>query len=968
MGSQKKSDASGIPFEFFFRRHDAIMLLLDGENGRIIDANDAALRFYGYSIQQITSMEIGKLNELPSDVLDAERQQATRERQKFFIRSHRLANGEIRAVEVHTTTISIEDTKYLFSVIHDIAERKQAEAELSDLKDRMGFALTASRTGAWDLDLVDHTAFRTLEHDRIFGYDELLPQWTYEMFIEHVLPDDRAEVERKFQKAIQEKGNWDFECRIIRKDGMQRWIWACGQHRQDSLGQFRRMAGIVQDITERKSAEEAILESELHHRTVADFTYDWETWVAPDGRILYSSPSVERITGYSAAELLVDPGLLVTMIHPEDKEILENHYREELTDKEKTFHFDYRTITKQGQQRWVSHFCVPVNDDKGIFLGRRGSTRDITERKRLEARQQLSIDILNKLNTTTTTTTTKDIIREILLLIKKETDFEALGIRLKDSQDYPYFETNGFPKPFVEKECFLCERDDSGNLICDQDGKPLLECMCGNIISGQTNPKLPFFTEGGSFWSNSTTKLLASTTEEDRQTARTRNWCNHEGYESVAIIPLRAGNIIIGLLQLNDRRPGLLTINRINFFEGIGASIGLALCRKQSEEEHEKYEEQLRQNQKLESLGVLAGGIAHDFNNLMSGIFGYIDMAIEESKDAKVTHALTKAVNTIDRARDLTQQLLTFAKGGAPIKKIDNLFPFIQETAQFALSGSTVSCHFDIQPGLWQCNFDKNQIGQVIDNIVINAQQAMPDGGTIEISARNISFVEKEHISLSAGNYVKTSIKDNGIGIPKKILPRIFDPFYTTKPKGHGLGLATCYSIVNRHGGCIEVESEPGQGSTFHVFLPASQEFVSSAIAKSATKHKGSGTFLVMDDEEMVREPAGYMLESLGYTVVFKDNGKDAINFFTAETKANRKIVGMIFDMTIPGGMGGLEAVANIRKINKEIPVFVSSGYAHDTVMNNPTEFGFTASICKPFSKAELAKMLNKYLTPPNAV
>ena len=380
--------------------------------------------------------------------------------------------------------------------------------------------------------------------------------------------------------------------------------------------------------------------------------------------------------------------------------------------------------------------------------------------------------------------------------------------------------------------------------------------------------------------------------------------------------------------------------------------------------DRKRAEEALSTVQKLESLGLLAGGIAHDFNNLMGGIFGYIDMASEESKDGKVTAYLSKAMNTIDRARALTQQLLTFAKGGAPIQEIGQLFPFVVETAKFALSGANVSCSFDIPEDLWACNFDKNQIGQVIDNLIINAQQAMPVGGTIELSARNITLAEKEHPLLAIGNYVRIAVKDSGIGIQKELVSKIFDPFFTTKAKGHGLGLATCYSIINRHGGCIDVESEPGKGSTFKVYLPASTEAASATSMNTVKTHEGSGTFLVMDDEEVMRETVGDMLMALGYSVISKENGKEAIDFFASETKANRKIAGMIFDLTVPGGMGGKAAIEEIRKVNKDIPAFVASGYADDPVMKKPTEHGFTASICKPFRKVELSEMLNKYMKP----
>ena len=376
--------------------------------------------------------------------------------------------------------------------------------------------------------------------------------------------------------------------------------------------------------------------------------------------------------------------------------------------------------------------------------------------------------------------------------------------------------------------------------------------------------------------------------------------------------------------------------------------------------ERQQFMDAIQRTAKLDSLGILAGGIAHDFNNLLTGIYGYMDLARLASKDARISEYLEAMLATMKRAKALTLQLLTFAKGGSPVQKITPLIPFIEETAQFALSGSNISCRFSFADDLCKCNIDKDQIAQVIDNIVINAQQAMPDGGTIEIYAANLSFKENEHPPLSKGDYVKVSIKDTGIGIPKEILPRIFDPFFTTKLKGHGLGLATCHSIITRHGGCIDAESQPGKGSAFHVYLPASLE---ATEAKDATvsMHKGSGTIIVMDDEAVLRDTIRQMLELMGYTVICKHDGKEAVDFFMSETP-KRPFVAMIFDLTVPGGMGGLEAVMEIRKSDKEIPIFVSSGYAENSVMKNPVEYGFTASIAKPFTLGDLSEVLNNHL------
>ncbi len=374
--------------------------------------------------------------------------------------------------------------------------------------------------------------------------------------------------------------------------------------------------------------------------------------------------------------------------------------------------------------------------------------------------------------------------------------------------------------------------------------------------------------------------------------------------------------------------------------------------------ENKKLVEISQRNQKLESLGVLAGGIAHDFNNLMHGIYGYIDMALQESDPAEVNQNLLQAMNSIDRARALTRQLLTFAKGGVPIRKKTSISVLVRETAPFALSGSNVSCSYELPDNLWMCTIDKEQISQVIDNIVINARQAMPAGGYISISAQNISINREPPGVLTNGNYVKISIHDSGIGIPKDMLHRIFDPFFTTKTKGQGLGLAMCQSIITKHNGEIEVESVLSQGSTFHIILPASAELVGFTGASSVVEHTGSGRIIVMDDDKVIQETTQSMLESLGYSVICKDTGKDALDFFIGESKADRTIIALILNLTVPGGMSGQLVVAEIRKFDQVIPLFASSGYSDDPIMINPAKYGFTASIRKPFLKSELAKML----------
>jgi signal transduction histidine kinase/CheY-like chemotaxis protein len=379
--------------------------------------------------------------------------------------------------------------------------------------------------------------------------------------------------------------------------------------------------------------------------------------------------------------------------------------------------------------------------------------------------------------------------------------------------------------------------------------------------------------------------------------------------------------------------------------------------------EKQKLLETAQRADKLDSLGVLAGGIAHDFNNLLSGLFGYIDLArMNLTQDPETREYLDKAFGVFSRAKDLTQQLLTFSKGGVPVKKTGLLGPRIKESATFALSGSKVGCDFNIAQDLFPCDFDENQMGQVIDNIVINAQQAMPTGGKITISACNIAVKDGEHPELKSGRYVKISIADTGTGIQPKLLKRIFDPFFTTKQKGNGLGLATCYSIMQKHEGCIEVESELDKGSTFFLFLPASNLDTIPMGVQKASHHKGSGTIVIMDDHDFIRDLAGQMLKAMGYTVLHAKGGQETLRIFSDALEAKTPISCAILDLTIPGGMGGKEAIMELRKNYPDLPIFASSGYSDDPVLATPHDYGFTDSIKKPYLKDELAKLLEKYL------
>ncbi|HEX3048230.1 MAG TPA: PAS domain S-box protein [Bacillota bacterium] len=376
--------------------------------------------------------------------------------------------------------------------------------------------------------------------------------------------------------------------------------------------------------------------------------------------------------------------------------------------------------------------------------------------------------------------------------------------------------------------------------------------------------------------------------------------------------------------------------------------------------EKQKTERELLRAEKLESLGILAGGIAHDFNNLLAAILSNIQLAqLKYKKNEEIGKYLQESVNSTRRASELTRQLLTFSKGGPPVKKTASLAELIHDTAKFALRGSHVKVVCDIDERLWPVEVDTGQISQVIHNLVINAKQAMPQGGIITITTENVVIGSEHH--YQPGNYVRIMVKDQGVGIPKENLLKIFDPFFTTKKEGNGLGLASAYSIIKQHDGYLEVESEVSVGTTFFIYLPALAEIsigpeVQNEVAVANEKLR----ILLMDDEEIILKTVSEMLEYCGHQVTVVRDGMKAIKAYEQALNSGSPFDIVIMDLTIPGGMGAQEAIVYLRKIDPKIKAIVSSGYANDPIISQYERFGFSGVVTKPYKLDELNAVLNQ--------
>ncbi len=395
-----------------------------------------------------------------------------------------------------------------------------------------------------------------------------------------------------------------------------------------------------------------------------------------------------------------------------------------------------------------------------------------------------------------------------------------------------------------------------------------------------------------------------------------------------------------------------------------GRILGAVLVFRDVTEERRREQERSRA-QHLESLGILAGGIAHDFNNLLMGISANLEAA---RRGLPVSHPayghLARAEAACFRATQLTRQLLTFARGGEPSRTRFRLNDHLEEWASFPLRGSNVKLHLELPPDLWPLDADPGQVEQVITNLVLNARQAMPGGGTVRVAAENREIGPGD-AKLQPGRYVVIKVVDSGHGIPREHLPRIFDPYFSTKQTGSGLGLATVHSIVRRHGGVIQVESALGRGSTFRVFLPAAEAGAGAPPQEGDREREGEGRalrILVMDDEEMIRDVVVGALESMGHEAAEAADGAEAVEAYRRAMAGGRRFDLVILDLTVPAGMGGKETVEALREIDPQVKAIACSGYAADPVLAHPERYGFAAAIAKPYRLAELARVIEQVL------
>jgi PAS domain S-box-containing protein len=833
-------------------------------------------------------------------------------------------DGTTRLGEIHAALMRKDGKMVGIQVIaRDITERKHTEDQLRESEERYRTMVELAPDGIATIDLKGvvtscNTAFLHLTG---FSLDEVVGK--HFTRVPTLRARDIPTYVKMFTSMLKGETPKPIQIIWVRKDGTTR----LGEIHAGLLKTGEKATGvqvIVRDITERTQMEELLRLSEEKYRSLIENVNVGVYRITPgeDGKFLDVNPALVRILGYDTKEEVLNLAISDLYCNPDERTQVSRTVLAQGFLKNEELHL----TRKDGTPIIVSDTRTIVYDTEGVPLYCDGILEDITERKKAE--EELRTYRLH-----------------LEELVKEQTD-EVIRTNEKLSKE--------IHERRLAEESLAAEKERlSVTLRSIGDGVITTDMESTIVLMNRVAEQLTGYTQ----------KEAVGTplhTVFDIANEKTRIPCENpveKVLKQGAIVGL--GNDTV--LRSRDGTERIIADSGAPIYDRASTIIGVVLVFRDITEKR-KMEQELLRTQKLESLGILAGGIAHDFNNILTAILGNAGLARMYAADSKIVEKLTKIEKASLQAKDLTQQLLTFSKGGEPIKKTTSIKDVIENAVSFALRGSNVRCHFYIPDGLCPVDIDEGQISQALNNLVINADQAMPEGGIIEVRAENVVVTRRDGLPLPLGDYMKLSIKDHGVGIAEAYVEKIFDPYFTTKEKGSGLGLATTYSIIKKHNGYIDVESTPGVGTTFCVWLPASRRMYGEQEEKPGKIVKGEGRILLMDDEESIREAAGEVLQYLGYTVVTAKDGKEAVEQYTRGLQSGDPFDVVIMDLTIPGGMGGKEALQMLQEIDPDVKAVVSSGYSTSLVMADYQECGFCGVVTKPYSVEELSTMLNKVL------
>lgn len=911
-------------------------------------------------------------------------------------------------------------TGEIITIYEDVTKEKQAEKELLDQKESLSFALRAAQSGMWDWTLTDNHVTFDADYYTMVGYSPFEFPQAFEEWEKRVHPDDIDQVKANIEQTLKQKGG-TFSSEFRFKTKNEEWTWIYGQGEiieWDDEGNPVRFIGLHTKIDQIKQTELALRESQerldLTLKSAELGTWDW---YPQTGEVVFNDRWAEML-GYQLEELDPHVDTWTKLLHPDDTPGTMATLTAHLEGETPIYQTEFRMRSKQGGWKWILDTGKVAQWDKnGQAVRVTGTHQDITERKQAEEALKISEEKYRnffensvvgiyrsspegrylKVNKTFAEmlgfdspeellSSTTDIANQFYVDPDERTQYKKLladhgyaynfvhrfrhrnGSQLwittssrrvrNATDDSIYYEGVAIDiTEQVEAEKALRESEESLLITLNSIGDAVIAVDTSHRVI-RMNPVAEHLTG----WSQTQAMGKQLTEVFHIINLRTR-----QAAENPVEKVLNSGEIVAlanhTILIAKDGRESQIADSAAPIRNKEGHITGVVLVFRDVTEEY-RIRDELQKMQQLESIGTLAGGIAHDFNNILAGIFGNIALAKQRTdKDHPGMKYLEQAEISANRAKNLTGQLLTFAKGGEPIKDQISLGDLIQEIAKFDLSGSKIKLMFKQSSEIWTAEVDRAQIQQVISNLVINAKQSMTEGGHLFIEVENYHH-SGQHISeLKPGNYIQVTVRDEGTGIDQKSLPHIFDPYFSTKSTGRGLGLATVYSVIKRHEGHVKVESVPGQGACFTLYLPAidnMQQDADQNISDPAEFEKRSLRVLLMDDEEIIRNLATEMISRLGGTTDTATNGEDTLKMYLAALQNNTPYDLVIMDLTVPGGMGGKQAMEKLLDIDPQARVIVSSGYADDPIMAQYRKFGFKGVATKPYSFQELADAIRK--------
>ena len=955
--------------------------------GELVKVNRSWETILGYKTEEL--LEMGWATLVHPD--DVERTNKTVEEQLkgnpvvHFINRYKCKNGSYKTLEWRAT---FAKEGIVHATARDITERKLAEEALKESEQRFRSIFNNARDG---IILAD------IESKRFYTGNEMICQmlgYNLEeiegLRVTDIHPQEaRPYVLEQFEKQSRGEITLAKDIPVKRKDGSV--FYADVNSSQIALAGRTFLMGIFRDITERRRAEETLRGSEEKYRSLFDnmingFAY-CQILVNEDNQPidfvhLEVNDAWERQVGLRREDVI---GKKVTEAIPGIKEsktdLISIYSKVALTGEGTSFDLYFEPLEK-----W---FTISVYSPQRGYFGI--VFKNITERKQAEEEiaklakfpsenpnpvirvaqngtilyaNQGALPLLNKwrcrIGKLAPDYWRKFILEVLNSGLKKDAEVEIgnrkLSLTFAPVVDAGYVNIYGLD---------ITERKLAEEALRESEEK--LRLMFESVTEGITITDL----NGNAVDTNDATARIHGCDSKQRLIGRSAFELIAEKDHARAMENMKrvleegfSGTLEYTLLREDGSEfPGELVVTLLRDQSGNPTGF-VAVTRDITE--RKQMEEERQSAAKLESIGILAGGIAHDFNNLLTGIMGNIGLAKRHVEPkSKAMDRLAEAEKASVRAKDLTQQLLTFASGGAPIKETVSVAALISDSATFALRGSNVRVEFSLPDDLWLAEIDEGQISQVITNLVINANEAMPEGGVLNIGAKNTVIQRRGELPLPKGNYVEITIEDHGTGISKEHLDRIFDPYFSTKQKGSGLGLATAYSIIKNHGGYITAKSKLGVGTTFRIYLPASEKPIpkkeETAPVEALITRKGR--VMVMDDEEVIRKLLHDELTDVGYEVELTVNGAQAIERYRKAKESGQPFDAVILDLTVPGGVGGKEVIRKLLEIDPNVKAIVSSGYSTDPIMSDFKEYGFSGVVAKPYTIAKLEETLHSIIT-----